>query len=193
MPTFKSTQLLDTLEQTVAQTIHNATLLQSMGEAALKTVPALDKWNVLQVLYHLNSYNNYYLPHIAQATKEGENIPYSATFKAGVIGNYFTNMMLPGNNGMVKNVMKAPKDHSPAGDFTDIEVVNEFVAGQQKLLQLLGEARGVNLTRIKVPISISTLIKLRLGDTFRFLVAHQQRHFVQISNTLKANGMAFSV
>jgi hypothetical protein len=27
---------------------------------------------------------------------------------------------------------------------------------------------------------------LKLGDTFRFIIAHEQRHFVQIRNTLEA-------
>ena len=189
MPTFKSTQLLDNLEKTVAQTIKNATWLQSMNSDALSKSPAAGKWSVIQVLYHLNSYNNYYLPHIEQAIKAGINAPYSASFKAGVIGNYFTKTMLPGNDGAVHNMMKAPKDHTPDAAYNNVEAINEFIAGQQKLLELLREARNVNMTRLKVPISISKLIKIRLGDTFRFLVAHQQRHFVQISNTLKTNGV----
>lgn len=190
MPIFKSTQLLDTLEKSVAQIIRNATALQAMNTASLSKPPATGKWSVVQVLYHLNSYNRYYLPHIEQVIKNGSNTPYSATFKAGVIGNYFTNAMLPGNDGAVKNVMKAPKDHTPTATYADIAAINEFIEGQQKLMALLKEAREVNMTRLRVPISISTLIKIRLGDTFRFLVAHQQRHFVQISNTLKANGVA---
>ena len=193
MPIFKSIQLLDTLEKTVLQTIKNATYLQSMHTDAICMPPAAGKWSVVQILYHLNSYNNYYLPQIEEVIKKGINQPYSATFKAGIIGNYFAKTMLPGNDGAVKNVMKAPKDHAPANTFSDVEAITRFIEGQQQLLHLMKEARNVNLTRLKVPISISTLIKIRLGDTFRFLIAHQQRHFVQISNTLKANGVIFSV
>jgi hypothetical protein len=29
------------------------------------------------------------------------------------------------------------------------------------------------------------MIKLKLGDTFRFFIAHEQRHFIQIQNTLQ--------
>ena len=189
MPTFKSTELLSNLEKTVTQTINNANGLQAMNTDALRKAPAAGKWSVIQVLYHLNSYNSYYLPHIERAIKAGINAPYSASFKAGMIGNYFTKTMLPGNDGAVHNLMKAPKDHTPDAAYNNVEAINEFIAGQQKLLELLKEARNVNMTRLKVPISISKLIKIRLGDTFRFLVAHQQRHFVQISNTLKTNGV----
>jgi hypothetical protein len=33
------------------------------------------------------------------------------------------------------------------------------------------------------------MIKLKLGDTFRFLIAHEQRHMIQARNTLKEMGV----
>ncbi len=188
MPLYNSQQLLDTLEKNVVHTIQKATALQLLGTGKLALAPAKDKWSVLQVLYHLNSYNNYYLPHIQDAMRNGGKLPASASFKSGLLGNYFANMMQPGNDGVIKNTMKAPKDHIAATGFSDTAAIAEFIAGQEKLLQLIHTARTVNMTRISVPISISKFIKIRLGDTFRFLIAHQQRHFIQINNTLKAVG-----
>jgi hypothetical protein len=52
------------------------------------------------------------------------------------------------------------------------------------LLDLLELAKSKNIGAIRTPISISRWIKLKLGDTFRFFVAHEQRHFVQINNAL---------
>lgn len=185
-------QLLERLEKEVEQTILQAQALQQLKAEQLATAPA-GKWNVLQVLYHLNSYNNYYLPHIGLSIARGVDMPYSASFKPGVLGNYFVATMLPTSNGVVKNAMKAPADHVAATGYKNTGAIGEFIDGQQKLLQLLRQARNVNMTRIKVPISISRFIKIRLGDTFRFLIAHQQRHFIQIKNTLSANGVALSV
>jgi hypothetical protein len=191
MPSFNSAQLIDNLEHTVKQTIANATSLQQIDRDFLcKAAPG--KWNVVQVLYHLNSYNDYYLPHIEQVMRKSV-APFSGTFKAGVIGNYFVNAMLPGSDGSVKNVMKAPKDHVADNGYTDLAAIQTFINGQNRLLGLLSEARKADMTKISVPISISRFIKIRLGDTFRFLIAHQQRHFVQINNTLRANGMTLSV
>ncbi len=189
MPLFNSQQLLDTMEKTVAQTIKKATALQSLPEAKLKAAPAPGKWSVLQAIYHLESYNGYYLPHIAGVIKNGKNYPATPSFKAGLLGNYFANAMLPGNNGTVKNAMKAPAGHTPAPGFADTNVLVEFINSQQQLLRLIKDARAVNITRLTVPISIAKFIKIRLGDTFRFLIAHQQRHFAQVANTLKALGV----
>jgi len=46
------------------------------------------------------------------------------------------------------------------------------------------------LNTIRVPLSISKLVTLKLGDTFRFLIAHEQRHFIQARNSLKAIGVS---
>jgi hypothetical protein len=45
-------------------------------------------------------------------------------------------------------------------------------------------ALSTDMGKLRLPISISKLIKLKAGDTFRFLIAHQQRHFVQLQNAM---------
>jgi uncharacterized damage-inducible protein DinB len=69
-------------------------------------------------------------------------------------------------------------------------VLKEFLAGQDKLQQLLEQAKGKDLAKIHIPITLTKLIKLRLGDTLRFLIAHEQRHMIQARNTLKTVGVA---
>ena len=80
--------------------------------------------------------------------------------------------------------MKSPKDHSPAAILPSHEVISEFISQQERLLQLLREAANTDLGKIKVPISISKFIKLKLGDTFHFLVIHEYRHFLQAQRAL---------
>ncbi|WP_315818042.1 hypothetical protein [Paraflavitalea speifideaquila] len=94
--------------------------------------------------------------------------------------------MLPKENGVVTNKMKAPKDHRPSPDVDSLKVLNEFMAQEKLMLELINQARHTDLNKIRIPISIAKFIKLKLGDTFRFLVAHHQRHFVQVANTLEA-------
>ena len=69
-------------------------------------------------------------------------------------------------------------------------VIKEFLEGQDKLLRLLDMAKGKNLAKIHIPITLTKMIKLRLGDTFRFLIAHEQRHMIQARNTIKETGIA---
>ena len=92
--------------------------------------------------------------------------------------------MKPGEDGTITNKMQSPKDHRPSKYLDVFPVLTTFLEQQHYLLELLEQAKAKNISSIRTPISISRLIRLKLGDTFRFLVAHEQRHFVQIDNTL---------
>jgi hypothetical protein len=80
--------------------------------------------------------------------------------------------------------MKTFKNHNPAPDIDMSRALQEFEQQEVLLLQLLDKARGVDINHIRIPISIAPFIKLKMGDVFGFLIAHHQRHFVQIENTL---------
>jgi hypothetical protein len=45
---------------------------------------------------------------------------------------------------------------------------------------LLNQSRNVSLNKLKIQTSISSLIKLKLGDTFQFFINHIIRHLNQI-------------
>ncbi|MCD6063877.1 MAG: DinB family protein [Flavipsychrobacter sp.] len=188
MPSFDTTELLTGLNAEVQEILATTETVRSIDSATLNRQPALGKWSAAQIIEHLNSYNRYYLPEMEKALNVGKaaNVKFARVFKAGWFGNYFTNMMLPKAGGKIANKMNAPKDHVPLPDLNAEKVIAEFINGQEKLLQLLQSAAKTDVGRLKVPISISRFIKLKLGDTFRFVIAHQQRHFVQLANTLDA-------
>lgn len=189
MKKFKSEELIDQLEGDVRQLVAAAEHLQQADAVKLSYPPEQGSWSVAQVLEHLNMYNRYYLPAIERAmvhiTKDT-----NAWFVPGFWGNYFTRMMMPKNVFEIKNKMKAPKNYVPEKGVNVEAVFREFQQHQQKLLQLLEVARRRNLNTIHIPISITKLVRLRLGDTFRFLIAHEQRHMIQARNAIKAVGVA---
>ena len=155
---------------------------------ALLIPPMPGKWSVAQILEHLNSYGRIYLPQINKAISTSKT-KRAAWFNSGLLGNYFTNTMKPANVFEVKNKMKTLKAHTPENNLNPGKVLDEFVEQQHNLLQLLELAHQKDTNAIRVPISISKFIKLKLGDTFRFLIAHEQRHFIQARNTIKTIGL----
>lgn len=177
-------ELLDRLETETRQLILRTNYLLQEDPELLTTAPAADKWSVAQVIEHLNTYGRYYLPQLEKALA---NAPHTTdrSYKPGAIGNYFTKMMSP-KNGAVKNPMKAFKNHRPSPDIDSKQVLDEFLQQEQWLLQLLHKSRSVDIGKLRIPISIAAFIRLKAGDTFRFVVAHHQRHFVQVANTLQA-------
>ena len=180
-------QLIEDLKKDVEIMIECVSFFRAEKDALLMP-PMPGKWSVAQVLEHLNSYGRFYLPAIDRALSVSSS-QREAWFNSGPLGNYFTNMMKPKDVFEIKNKMKAPKDHSPDATLNAEEVMDEFIQQQQKLLQLLEAGKNKSLSAIRVPISITKLVKLKLGDTFRFLIAHEQRHLIQARNAFKTIGL----
>ncbi|MDF2193014.1 DinB family protein [Paraflavitalea sp. CAU 1676] len=185
MNPIQSSKLLDQLSADTKQVILTLHYLLQTDPGILLQQPAAGKWSVAQVVEHLNSYGRYYLPLIQQALQTQSNKP-SPLFKTGWLGNYFTKSMLPKEDGRIPNKMKAPKDHRPSPHVDSLATLKTFLEQEKLLLELLHQARANNLNKIRIPISIAKFITINLGDTFRFLIAHHQRHFVQIANTIEA-------
>jgi len=185
----KAGDLITSLEKDVTAMLEELQALRGSHPLANWQVqPSPDKWSAAQVIEHLNTYNRYYLPEIGKGiSKSGKDLSAStAEFTPGWFGAYFTKMMRPTADGRIKNKMKALKNHRPAAALDVKQVLDEFIRKENLLLQLLQDARTVHMGKLRIPISISRFIKLKLGDTFNFLIAHQQRHFLQLKRTLEA-------
>lgn len=188
MAKFKTDDLLNELEDDVRKIIAVSDHLKGLEKGKLIYQSSPDKWSVVQVLEHLNAYGRYYLPAIEKAITEDKG-GKDAWFHSGRLGNYFTNSMKPKNVYEIKNKMKSLKDYKFPNSLNVDIVLREFADQKTKLMQLLQMARERNLNSIRIPITISKLIRLKLGDIFRFLIAHEQRHMIQARNTLKATGV----
>lgn len=186
-----SNRLLNELQAEVRAMMDGIHRLQQEDPEHLVQAPAPGKWSAAQVLAHLVSYGDYYLPAIQKAM-EKESAP-SMLFKPGPIGNYFTLLMQAAPDGTARKKMKAPKQHRPAPDTDWYPVKEKFLQQQKVLLELLETAQHRNIGSTRVPISLTRFIRLKLGDTFRFLVAHEHRHFMQLQRAVAAcrqNGLA---
>jgi hypothetical protein len=181
-------ELLESLKKDVEILLECADFFRKEIDALL-IPPVPGKWSVAQILEHLNSYGRIYLPQIDKAISSSQS-KREAWFNSGYLGNYFTNMMKPKDVFDVKNKMKAFKAHNPENKLNPGKVLDEFVEQQHKLLQLLEMAKQKSLNSIRIPLSVTKLIKLKLGDTFRFLIGHEQRHFVQARNAIKTIGLS---
>jgi hypothetical protein len=81
--------------------------------------------------------------------------------------------------------MNTFKSKNPIQSNLDKEkVILDFINQQKKFLDLLSIASEKNLTKIKTSLTLP-LLKFRLGDTFRFVIYHNERHIVQAKNVLK--------
>ncbi|MNY38011.1 DinB superfamily protein [compost metagenome] len=133
---------------------------------------------MLECLEHLNLYGNFYLAQIESKIKNSSS-KNELEFRSGLLGNYFTKSMLPTEK---LNKIKTFKSKNPLNANLDKTVIDKFIDQQIKLLDLLNQSRNVSLNKVKIETSISSLIKLKLGDTFQFYLNHIIRHLKQIDN-----------
>ncbi len=186
--THNTAQFLGTLHESTESILQKAiSEWQMLAPETLAIKPAPDQWSAAQCLEHLNIYGHHYLPALEKAiqTAKRNGSRPEDSFKSGWLGGYFTQLMLPSQNGQLKTKMNAPKGAVPSAAPDPVATLAEFIAQQERTLQLLVEAQAVNLTQIMVPTSLSPWIRLRLGDTFGFVIAHVERHVLQAGRALR--------
>lgn len=183
MKNIKTNDLLELLKADTRQVILETKQLLREDPEILTARPAPGKWSIAQVIEHLNAYGRYYLPALKNGLQQ-HSYPPEQSYSSGWLGNYFTNSMKPTADKKIKNKMKAMKDYTPVQDLESKTVIDEFLSQQQELLSLLEQAASNNISKIRIPVSIAKFIRIKMGDTFRFLLAHEQRHMVQCANTL---------
>jgi hypothetical protein len=154
--------------------------------AKMGVPPGPDAWSAAQCLEHLNIYGRHYLPAIEKAISQAkaQGVRPAEQLRPGWLGAWFTDLMLPQPNGGLKKKMKAPKNAIPEASPDARAMLAEFIDQQEKMLLLLASAKEVNLNTVRVPSSLSPLIRMRLGDTFAFVVAHIERHVLQAERAL---------
>lgn len=160
--------------------IAKAERFRKLSEKELNYKESIDEWSILECIEHLKIYGDFYNSEIKVRIKKTHTTS-AKIFKSGVIGNYFVNLISPKEK---LNKMKTLKENNPLGSHLDKNVLDRFITQQKECLELIEKSKKINLTKTKTAISISKLIKLRLGDTFRFITAHNERHLLQAENIL---------
>jgi uncharacterized damage-inducible protein DinB len=176
----KSNVLLDQLSQVTESHIRKAIDdYQNMLDEQLLQPAEDGGWSIAQCLDHLNGYGMFYFPLMQNGMEQRvtANPDYNSTW----LGDQFTKSLHP-DTGKMK--MKAFKAHRPPRELNAKAVVAEFIRQQEDLLAMMKLARQRDLTSIKIPTSISRWIRMNLGDTFRFIVAHNERHMRQAGRIL---------
>jgi hypothetical protein len=172
----QSENLIQLLLEQTRQIINQVEKLKTFDLHTLTWKENETSWSILECLEHLNLYGDFYLPEIESKIKNSTT-KADLEFKSGMLGSYFAKSMLPKEK---LNKMKTFKDKNPLNANLDISVIDKFINQQIKLLDLLNQSRNVSLNKVKIQTSISSLIKLKLGDAFQFLINHIIRHLNQI-------------
>lgn len=180
---FQKEALLNDLKQDVNAAINAANEFKKLSAKELNFKENSEKWSILECLEHVSLYGDFYLKAIETSILNAEP-KKTTTFKSGLFGNYFALSMQPKTDGTIPNKMKTFKDKNPTNSNLPITTIDRFIKQQQQMLTLLEQAETVDLKAIRTKTTLP-IIKFRLGDTFRFVIYHINRHIVQSRNILK--------
>ncbi len=178
------TEQIEDLKSRTERIIEGAKKFDELGTEVLNQRETPERWSVLECLEHLNYYGDFYLPEISKRIEravpsENENS------QSGWLGNYFALTMLPAEDGKLKK-MNTFKSMNPIHKKLGKDVVVKFLKQQEEMLRLLDKAKRVDLSKTKTATSISKFIKLRLVDTLRVVIYHNQRHLKQAEQVIKS-------
>ena len=134
-----------------------------------------ETWSILECIEHLNLYGKFYLPELEKALISSSKVGRDNIYESSFLGDFFVDSIRAGN----KKKMKATQAMTPVQSDLSVTTIDLCIKQMDLLKALLNQAKERDLVKMKTPISLTRFLKLRLGDTIRFLVYHNERHMQQ--------------
>lgn len=161
--------------------------LFSLNINQLSWKPNSQSWSIIEILAHLNQYAHYYHEAFITKIEQTKFTEPKSQFISSPLGKSAWKSMKLGAANNVKRKFQSPKNYNP---IVHPEIVsdNELIIFEKKQLELIDiieKSKTVNIQRVKIPISISKFIRLKLGDALLFVIYHDERHLQQIKNLLE--------
>ena len=137
-------------------------------------------WSIVECLQHLNLAERYYIRNL-QHKVDGLGLLQTQPADQVLASDWVGKVMLHIVDPQVKMKLPAPGiiRPRPVADLDPIVVMGQFNELQNLLHTLLDKAVYLDWNREKVASLFGQWLKIRLGDTFRMLVAHTERHLNQ--------------
>src|ERR1700722_18467287 len=168
------TELLDRTELIKAGT---NTFLR-LTEEQLTCPPAPGQWNIVQIFVHLRLANDVYIRNILPRITLAPDTP-SDQHRSSWLGDWAYEKIVPRADGSVFK-MKTAKSVLPVKPNEDLrEVLHNFHRTCDAMDDILRHSATKDLRRIRIPFHFIPLLHFSLGETLRFIIAHNERHLLQ--------------
>ena len=177
-------ELIDTLTKMTEQHLIRAKEYKILPSDQLIWQETPTRWNVLHNIEHLNRYGDFYLPEIEKSISSSKHHA-TEIFRSAWLGNYFAESMVYREK---LNKMKTFKSKNPVNQQLSTEIIDTFIQQQHTTLALLEKAKRVDLAKAKTATTIARWLKISLGDVFRVVIYHNERHIIQANKSLEAQG-----
>jgi len=138
---------------------------------------AADRWSIAQCITHLNLVDGLDLKRLGSAVADARRagMTGSGPFRYGKVSSWFIARTEP----PARLRVKAPTVYVPPETQHMDVAMAEFRRVQAGLAELVAQANGLDLARVKVPTPIGSWVRFSLGQRFRLITAHDRRHLHQ--------------
>lgn len=181
-------QLTDELGTILREQQARAREIMRLPAERLLHRPSAGTWNVLEVFEHLNLSSGIYVRGLEDVfARKAAHHRANRRFTPGLLGNWSTNGMKPKADGVISWKMRTMKMFDPGRQQGASQAsIVRFIEMCDRFLKLLEQAPTTDLNELRVTSSLGPVIRFKAGDAFRFPVAHQERHFLQIERLLRS-------
>lgn len=161
--------------------------LNKLKDSQLNWKPNNQSWSINEVLFHLNQYAHYYQNVFISKIESTKFTEPKSQFISSPLGKSAWKSMKLGVANNIKRKFQSPKNYNPTlqPQLVRPNEISIFEKYQLDLFEIIEKARKVNIQRVKIPISISKFIRLKLGDALLFVIYHNERHLQQIKNLIE--------
>lgn len=184
--------LIGELQSTLRQQLARMEELRALPLEQLQQPPVPGRWSVMETIAHMNLSSGHYHRHLQRLyANENNGLRFRTTFTPGFWGERLTRGMAPRPDRTIGWKMRTMAMFDPARSGKPSltegwQALDSFCAMCHGMIALLERSRTRGLEGEKVTSTLGLLLRFKAGDAFRFPVAHQQRHMLQIERTLEA-------
>jgi hypothetical protein len=146
-----------------------------LSDEQLNWQPAPGAWSVGQCLEHLCITNKKYLEAIAPALEEKPDAPVDEIISGWFGGWFIRNFVEPSPKS---RRAPAPPKIRPAAR-VDVAVLDRFLSGNKSCRELIVQARGKDVNRIRFWNPLVPGVRFTVGTGLEIIGSHERRHLLQ--------------
>lgn len=166
---------LDEVEKELNEATRRAWQLVQSTDGRLFTVrPRPMSWSAAECLAHLSISTESFLPVLREAVRAGGGAKKPRKPKMDLMGRLLAWFLEP----PIRKRVQTAAPFVPRAVRAKAEAFGEFASLQEKLIELLREARHADL-RAKIVSPFDRRVRYNLYSAFRIMAAHERRHLWQ--------------
>lgn len=177
-------QLLDELKAVIdSVSLEVENTFSNLSSEELNKKPSPDSWSIGQVLHHMIVINESY-PIVVQNVRND-------FYKAGWLGSrkmitdFWFNMIYKSIHPNNRKKSKTQTIWEPSESDVDADIVKQFLDQQERLKKLMDDCIDLVQSNTVIHSPAAKFITYTIGDAFKIITVHEQRHLIQAKEVLK--------